>query len=404
MRYLDGVDLALAAILAVAALASIDRVVGNAPLAFKAIVRKGLALHLIGGVARYLVNALVYGTGDSFRYFRAGNAISDAVRQGDFEGLPSSGEVWGTAFVDGVSGLVQIILGQHFVVESLVFTLLGFWGLVMMATALARSFPRGANWHRSVALILYWPSLCFWPSTIGKEPLILLALGLVVVGWTGNGSTLRLNALLPGMALAVLIRPHIAMMLAVAIAAAEWLAPARQWSAQRILRALVLAVLSVFAVSSSLQRLGVESDIDAMAEFAEDRAGRTQTGGSRIEMVSGPAAVPMAFVNVLMRPFLWEVRNPVMLLSAVEMLALWWMLWQRRGAGVSLFTQWRRSRLLLFAVPAAAMLTVFYGSFVSNLGILARQRVVILPLLFMLIEFTPLIAGGELRRRQRAGA
>lgn len=398
---IESADFGIAVVVAMLVFASVDTLLSNAPNRFRSIVKGGLVVHLAGAVARYLVNSLVYGTGDSFRYFGAGSEIADAVWLGDYGGLSISGPVWGTAFVDRLSGLIQVVLGRNFIVESLVFTLLGYWGLVMMAVALARSFPRGADWQRSVALVLYWPSLCFWPSTIGKEALILLALGLVIVGWVGDGGTFRLKPMLAGMALAVLIRPHIAMMLAMAVVAAEWLAPARKWSAQRILRAAALAALSVFAVSSSLERLGVEPDIDAMVEFAEDRAGRTQTGGSRIEAVSGPAAVPMAFVNVLMRPFIWEVRNPVMLLSTVEMLALWWMMWRSRRAGAQLLTRWRSSRLLLFAVPAAAMLTIFYGAFVSNLGILARQRVVILPLLFMFIQLTPLLARGESLRRSR---
>jgi hypothetical protein len=241
-------------------------------------------------------------------------------------------------------------------------------------------------------LVLYWPSLCFWPSTIGKEALILLALGLVVTGWHGNGRSLTVPPLVGGLGLALLIRPHIAMLLSVAIAAAEWLGPVARWSAKRLIRAGILVVLAGLAVTASLDRLGVETDIDAVADFAEDRAGRTRTGGSQIEVTGGPTAVPMAFVNVLMRPFLWEARNPVMLLSAIELLAMWAMAWPRRQVWIEMMARWRESRLLLFAVPAALMLILFYGAFVSNLGILARQRVVVFPLLFMFLEVTSAVA------------
>jgi hypothetical protein len=389
MEYIDAIDAVLAVVLSVIAVASVGRLSANAPRRFADAVRTGLILHLVGATARYVVNTMVYGTGDSFRYFRAGNEISSALWSGDFAAIFSTERLWGTAFVDRVSGLLQVLLGQNFLVESLVFTLLGYGGLVLMAHTLARAHPRGQKWSRGVALILYWPSLCFWPSTIGKEALVLFAVGLVISGWYGNGRSIAINRLIAGVGLAILIRPHIAMMLAVALASAEWLGPVKRWGGQTMLRASLLLVMAAAAVANSLDRLGVESDLDAVAEFVEERAERTQTGGSRIDVVSGPAAIPMAFVNVLFRPFVWEARNPVMLISAVEMVALWWMISRQRRAGLSLLVRWRESRLLLFAVPAAIMLIVFYGAFVSNLGILARQRVVVLPLFFMCIELTP---------------
>lgn len=398
MQIVDAIDIALALLLAGAAFQLVSSSTGVKPPAFRQMVVRGLGLHMVGAVARFLVNVLVYGTGDSFRYFRAGSAIAEELRSGVTEAFFGSGQQWGTAFVERVTAIVLLVFGGNFITASLLFAMVAYGGLVLMALALARSYPPGARWQRGVAMVLYWPSLCFWPSTIGKEALIILAVGLVVFGWHGNGRTWRPMPLFVGLVLSLFIRPHIAMMLALCLASAEWLAPVARWSAAKVLRGAVLGAVGVAAVLVSLEQLGVDAQIDAMAQFAQERAGRTQTGGSQIQAFSGPAVLPMAFVNVLLRPFVWEVRNPVMLVSAAELIVMWWLIWKSREAGPAMFSAWRSSRLLLFAVPAACVLIVFYGAFVSNLGIIARQRVVVLPLVFMFIDLTPAVIRANTRR------
>ena len=347
--------------------------------------------HIAGAVGRYAVNTLVYGTGDSFRYLRAGGEIAGELRAGNLDVVFGGGFFWGSRFIDSLSGILQLVLGENMLALSMAFMMLGFVGCLMMALAFARSMPN-REWRRGASLVLLWPSLCFWPSTIGKEAVILLALGLVVSGWRGDGKSPWPLRLAMGLLLALCIRPHVAMMFAVCLAAAEWLAPVKQMTPGRIARAIALGVVALAAVAQSLDALGVEAQLEAVATFAADRAGRTQTGGSRIAVVGGPFVVPMAFVNVLLRPFLWEVRNPVMLISAAEILLMWWLLLKNRKLGLQLLSAWRYSRLLLFVVPATVVLTIFYGAFVSNLGILARQRVVILPLLFCVVEIGPAMA------------
>jgi hypothetical protein len=106
----------------------------------------------------------------------------------------------------------------------------------------------------------------------------------------------------------------------------------------------------------------------------------------------------------LLRPFPWEVSNPLVLLSAAEVLVFWGLLLQRRDRFALLFNLWRQSRLLRLLFPLVAVLIFFYGGFVSNLGILARQRVVILPFMFVFVEALGNVARVPMPRRHPQGA
>lgn len=369
------------------------------PSGFRQMVVWAVLARIGGATFRLWVVTDYYGRGDALRYFEKGWWMAAALRQGDLEPLLSTPKAWGTPFLEQVSALVLFVIGPSLRAEFVVFSMFPLIGLCLVVVAFARMMP-GADMRRVSALLLLWPSLVFWPSSVGKESLILLAVGLTVYGYASAGLP-RALAIAGGLLLAMGVRPHIAMMLAVSLALAEWLKPVRAVNWQQLLRGVALAGLAAFTVSSGLSQFGLD-DAASVAQFVDTRAAATQTGGSRIGIVGGPAAVPMAFVNVLLRPFPWEARNPLIAVSAAEVL-LFWGLMARAGLPAELLRTWRTIRALRYLVPVTMVLIVFYGAFVSNLGILARQRVIVLPFLFLIAEAARVV-GPAVRRLQSDAA
>jgi hypothetical protein len=146
----------------------------------------------------------------------------------------------------------------------------------------------------------------------------------------------------------------------------------------------VLVVAAAIVVNNALSQLGVD-EVGGTQAFIERRGGNTEVGGSRIERPTGVFAVPMAFINVLARPFPWEARNPMSLLSALEMTVLWIYAFRNRKRLADALRRWRTDRLIRVALMLALVLTLAYGLNYGNLGIIARQRVVILPFLFIVL-------------------
>ncbi len=355
-------------------------------------------LHIFGSVVRMSVMVSWYGRGDFLAYYSDGLEIAEALRRLDAEPFFASPSTWGTAFIQRVSGLVLFVVGPSIRAEFAVFSMFSTTGLILLAVSGVRAF-RGADSRRLVLLLLAWPSLVFWPSSIGKEALILLAVGLVVYGWWGDGQRAGWRPLVAGIGLAMLIRPHIALMFGIAVGFADWLAPFRRMTAGRAARGIVLFGAALVVTAVSLRQLGVEADQEAIQNFISDRSARTAQGGSAFTSPTGAMAVPMAFVNVLGRPFPWEAHNALALLSSLEVVFFWALLWRRRTDVRVMVRRWRENRLLLLLVPLTGVLILFYGAFVSNMGILARQRVVVLPLLFLIAEAAP--SFGSRRPKQR---
>ncbi|MDP2340156.1 MAG: hypothetical protein Q8O67_04295 [Deltaproteobacteria bacterium] len=358
------------------------------PAWFGQLIVVGMALRIVGSIARLEVARQVYRSGDYGRYYRAGLFHADKWWSFDFSGISAwidGPQWWGTQFLEVVSGVVLFFIGRTLHGEFLVFAALGYLGLVLIVIGYLRLVGGRGRFVAYACFLL--PSLVYWPSSVGKEAMVLLGLGLAFHGYAvgGRGTLLRIGV---GLALLASIRPHIAMMIAVALALAEWVQQGRGWTPSRIAQGCALAVVASIVVVAAFRQFDIEGEYGGdITAFVEERSARTATGGSAITPIGGPLMIPAAFVNVLFRPFLWEVRNPVTFLSAVEALLFWWLVFRHRRGLWRAIRHWRRSRVLRFALPAAIVLVIFYGGFISNLGILARQRVVVLPLLFIVLDF-----------------
>ena len=79
------------------------------------------------------------------------------------------------------SGLAHVVTNSSEFATSLLFAWIGFWGCYLLYRAFVTAVPDGDR-HRYALLILLWPSLAFWPSSIGKEAMMLFAIGVAAFG------------------------------------------------------------------------------------------------------------------------------------------------------------------------------------------------------------------------------
>lgn len=346
----------------------------------------------MGALARYDMIRLFYGgVADAWRYYHTGMPIARQVWSLDpyifshafWFGGP--GRWWGTPFMEKLTGVLLAFTGPTMRGGYLLFSMLAWSGLYLTALTVFRHRPgRGAV--RFAAWIWLWPALWFWPSSIGKEALTVFAMGLAFYGYAGSGNRISWLPYLVGIGLAFALRPHVGAVLALATAAAYWLRSWKRLGPRRIIELVLAGVLAAVFLSGMAAQFGLQNaDLEGVQEFVSYRSGQTLEGGSSIGQGPGGAlAVPMAFVNIWMRPFLWEVHNTMALLTALEVMALWGFAITRRHAiGFSL-RHWRKDRLLVFSLPLLAGYTLMIGLTFANLGIIARQRSPLFPLIFLL--------------------
>lgn len=383
--------LLVAPVLVAVSLPVLRRIAAGAPeLTFRLLVLALLA-KLLSSLVRYTQLYVVYrGGADSARYDEAGTAIAQALRSG----LPwtANGPFPGTAFIEGFTGYVYLLLGPTLVGGFFFFSWLGFWGLLLFQRAFATALPQ-ADCRRYALLVLFLPSLLFWPSSIGKEAWMTMALGLGAYGAARifarrPGGFLLLAAGLGGVSL---VRPHMAALLFGGLFVGYLARPSSPTSALgplfKTLGTGVLVVVGVLLVAQAERFFGVDGSSDkTVSSVLDDTVARTQQGGSSFEAtpVSSPLDLPGAFVSVLLRPFPWEARNIQSLVAALESSALVYLAWRCRDRLRALPRLLRTEPYIAFAVSYTLLFVVAFSSF-ANFGILTRQRVQVFPFVLVLL-------------------
>lgn len=356
-----------------------------------------LLLKLAGAVARHFVAFSVYGgVADAAGYDGWGTRIAERFWHGRFStGLDS---LTGTDFIRFLTGLVYTAIGPTRLGGFLVYSWLGFWGLFSFYRAFRLAVPEGRA--RSYAhLVLFLPSLVFWPSSIGKEAWMTFSLGVAALGAARllSGRTLRGMAVLGlGLWLAALVRPHVAGLVALALVAGFALRRPREELRQLALPAKALALCAVVAVAGVLV---VRTERFLQLEEYSPRGIRevfgrvseqTGQGGSEFapSIVDSPLRAPVAVGTVLFRPLLFDAHNLQAFVAAVEGTFLLLLCLFRYRWGLAALRSVRRQPYVAFAAAYSAGFIVAFSS-VANFGLLARERVQLLPLFLVLVCVPP---------------
>ncbi len=406
-------------VLIVVVLVPVLRHEANAGRPFDAVglVFLGFSVKMFSAFARlYMVQEVYNGNGDSIAYDAWGELLSRRYRALEFSADPQS-SIPGTGFIRVLTGAIYALIGADVFIGFLVYSTFGFIGSYLLYLAFLSAVDTGH--HVRYALMLFlWPSVVFWPSSIGKEAWMLLGLGLAAFGAARiidrkPGGYL---AFVAGLGAMYLARPHIAI-LVLAAAAVGIVVSALFRSGDsvksfgfvsKLTTVALLVILGALLAPSVASFLDVEdvggSGFNEALEQTQERTGEdagSAFGGAPIE---SPLDYPWALVTVLFRPFPWEAGNFQSIISAVEGVVL---------IGLLLFSLRRLRRIPIESIqrPYAAFAVAYVFmfcyvfAFVANFGILARQRSQLLPFVFVLAAL-PITEKAQRRaatfRQQRA--
>ncbi len=356
----------------------------------------GLLLKLLGAVARYyMVFSLYDGGGDSAAYHIAGVTLAESFTSGssavDHSSLPLlTGNVVGV-----LTGILYAIIGPTGVGGFLVFSWLAFWGMFLFYRAVDLAVPEASS-SRYGRLLFFLPSMIFWPSSIGKEALMVFALGVAAFGGALalSGRTWRgLGLAGGGMWLAGMARPHIAGIAALSLAGGYLLRRSRRElgelapviKAVSLVGVVVVAALLVDRAGSFLAQSKISTENGVEGALAET-ARRTNQGGSGFDppIVSSPLDVPLAAFTVLFRPLVIEADSALQALTALESSLLLLLIFVRRRQVLATLMSMRRQPYVGLAVAFVGLFVLAFSG-IGNFGILARQRVQVLPFLLVLL-------------------
>lgn len=399
------------------------------PWLFK-VLMVALVVHLLASLVRYFVIFVVYkGSADAGVYHEAGVTFARNFRDGEplhpipiISGFPAESK----RIADFI-GVIYVITGPSVYAGFFIFSYICFWGQLLVVRAFRAAVPEGDH-RRFTILCMFLPSLLFWPSSIGKEALMIGCLGVAVYGGgllLGPRPKLRGGLFfIIGTLLILSIRTHVAVMSLISLALA--LAVGVIWGFQtgeadtdppdvvdstdadgdgdattesdvihqagrgRAVRLIGIIVIILLAGTAST-RLSQQFDqfsasSDGASASLDKTLAQTSIGNSEFSPVSitGPSRVVPGIVSVLFRPFPWEARNFNSLIAGAESALLIVLLvvgWRRL---VSLPQLILRRPFLVFCGVYILLFSIGF-SFIGNFGILARQRVQVMPVVLVLL-------------------
>ena len=128
----------------------------------------------------------------------------------------------GTAFTEIATGFIFAPYKPSMLGGFIIFSLIAFTGMLLFFFA-GRHWLAGWQLKMYGLAVLFAPSLIFWPSSIGKDALMVFFLGLAAYGASRLLKFYQFSSLFliaPGIYLAMQIRSHVAAVMAISIALA----------------------------------------------------------------------------------------------------------------------------------------------------------------------------------------
>jgi hypothetical protein len=229
---------------------------------------------------------------------------------------------------------------------------------------------------------------------------MIFALGIAAFGAARILSGRTWNGILVaglGLWLAGLVRFHVAGIFALALATAYILRkpPERHRRRSLVAKGVSLAAVGVFTVIVVLQAegplqsagIGTEGGFTSVLQQVSERTGQ---GGSEIQpsIIRSPLRAPIGVFTVLFRPLPIEADSTQALIAALEGTFLLALCIRRYRWILAAFHSFRRQAYLTLSVAYTAAFVLVFSA-IANLGILARQRVQMLPFFLVLLSVPP---------------
>ena len=378
-----------------------------------------LIVKMVGAIALGFIYQFYYSGGDTFNYHTYGSRLIWEAFCDSFESgtrLLFSGEhvykyssrilFFGddqSYFIVRLAAIFDLITFSSYSATAILFAVLSFIGSWMLFLTFYSQYP---SQHYKLAIASFFiPSVIFWGSGILKDTVTLACLG--VASWQIYKLFIQqrvrmASVLLLIASLLVIFSIKKFMLQAFLPAAIVWVMTARFYSIRsamlRFLAVPFSILIIVFSAYFSVLKVG-EGDqkyaLDKIAQTAKITAydigfytGRDAGSGYSLGELDGSflgllKVMPEAINVSLFRPYLWEVKNPLMLLSALESLGFMILC-------IVIFIKQKTKVLHAAFDPNVIFCLVFSISFAFavgvstfNFGTLARYKIPLLPFLLM---------------------
>ena len=296
-------------------------------------------------------------------------------------------------FMIRLNALMMFVSGENIHVHTVFFCFLSFIGCILLLK-LFQSFVEAGK-KKWVLVTVLFPSFLFWTSGGLKESLIILGLGLFLYGFLfiRERGLSALLLLISGIAVLLVTKYFLLICLLPAVLA-YYLFINKTSAKQVVLKyggVIVLTLIVLQLIAPIDKRTNFARIISKKQKYAIGEAKYMKAGSySEVPVVDSTITsvvinLPIGLWDSMMKPYLWQSRNPMMLLSAAENIALLILLI------LALIYRDRKKtydyNILLFVCISVVLYFSIIGIMTPVLGNLVRYKVVMLPLLVFVLLY-----------------
>lgn len=381
---------------------------------------KGLMVKLFGAIAVCVIYQFYYEGGDTTNYYETSRAIANLlykdgnsfrdVMSGNnsaenlscFDATTGYPVYWrdGKAlFVARLFVPLYFFSFQSFIVMAILLSWVCYTGIWRLFLLFNEQFPQ---LEKQFAISFFFiPSIFFWGSGLLKDTITLSAVGWYTYHFyyffiqkKYKFSSL-IYIFIAGFLL-ITIKPYI--LFALIPGSIIWLSNERLVNVKsKLLRVIagpffisIGVIIGFFVLSRMGDVLGVYAIDKVMDKAVESNMDQKQAyyGGNSFDIgdydanpISMLGKAPQAIAATLFRPYLWDAKNPVMLMSALEnayimLLTIFLMI---RLKFIGFFRLIGKNPLLLFSVLFSLFFAFSVGIATSNFGSLVRLKIPCIP-------------------------
>lgn len=387
---------------------------------YKKYIVPGVLFKMFGGIFITLIYVYYYKGGDTCNYYLQGRIVNTiileepingfSVLMNDFKNLPNSlyflkpymffGLSSDTYYVVKITAILLFFSFNSILITAIVYSFISFWCLWQLYLLFVRLRP---NLYSPFAYsVLFIPSAVVWGSGIFKDTITLSMLCLLfaecyklLIEKKSNNKLLSLIFI--GISFFIISKIKIYILFA-SLPPLIILITYKKLENNKslILKGFIIPVLILFACTELLYLSQKVSGSDmynvdkimTRSKITRDYLESMSTGGSGYtlgkfdESPIGYIRVIPAAINVtFFRPYLWESRNVIMLLSALESFGVFvfFLMTVFRYGFYYTFAAIKKEQLITFCLIFSLTLGYFAGISTYNFGSLVRYKIPALP-------------------------
>ncbi len=337
---------------------------------------------------------------DAFMYYK--DAMSDTIH---FSWMEFHGTSNTTALLWLLNNVLPFFSSYHAL--KVFFSFIGFWGVYFFYLSYKHYF--GGN-IRLLWVLGIFPSLAFWSSIIGKDPVSLLGLGIFSYGCVKSLKEVTPRSIwyiIIGSVIMSYIRFWLPLIFIIPLLVSVIITMKSQFDAYRMVGIIAIGFVAYTLFGFFLENLQLRSITDTYDRLNMVSRAWSTGGSSLVVPIFHSWAdvikfIPNGMFTSLFRPLPGEVKNFFGAFAGIESLLLLMLT-------IRTFVVWQghelKTKMFIYLTATICVWSAIYG-FISyqNLGTAVRFKIQILPFLILLIFLSSDKTGLQKLAEAKSGA